>query len=133
MAAQLTKKQREEVWNKYDKHCAYCGTELEYKEMQVDHLIPQRRATSQAGRGRLPVEQIETFENYMPSCRSCNLHKRANNLETYRRYVEEIPDKLLSTFIYKAGLNYKLIKVSTRKIKFYFEMTAEERSNFDNL
>ncbi len=129
----MTKKQREAIYAKYNGHCAYCGKEIEYKDMQVDHLIPQRRATAKAGRGRLPVEEIETEENYMPSCRSCNLHKRANSLETYRRYVEEIPQKLLNVFIYKAGLNYKLIKTTPRKIKFYFEMSPEERHEFDKL
>ena len=131
--ANLTKKQREEIWNKYDKHCSYCGKLLEYKDMQVDHQIPQRRATKKAGRGRLPVEKIETFDNYYPSCRRCNLHKRAVGLETYRRYVEEIPEKLLATFIYKAGLDYKLIEVKPRKIKFYFEMTEDERAEYDNI
>lgn len=130
--ANLSKKQRELIYNKYNGHCSYCGKKLEYKEMQVDHQIPQRRATARAGRGRLPIDKVENFDNYFPSCRRCNGHKRAASLETYRRYVEEIPQKLLATFIYKAGLDYKLIEVKPRKIKFYFEMTEEERAAYDN-
>lgn len=129
--ANLTKKQRQAIHAKYDGHCAYCGKVIAYKEMQVDHMIPQRRATYKAGKYRLPVESIENFENYYPACRRCNLHKRANHIETYRRYVEEIPQKLLATFIYKAGLDYKLISEHPRKIKFYFEMSPEEREEFD--
>lgn len=30
----FTKAERELVYQKYDKHCAYCGKELEYKDMQ---------------------------------------------------------------------------------------------------
>ncbi len=130
--ANLSKKQRESIYAKYNGHCSYCGKEIAYKEMQVDHQIPQRRATARAGRGILPIEKIENFDNYFPSCRRCNLHKRSVSLETYRRYVEEIPQKLLATFIYKAGLDYKLIEVKPRKIKFYFEMTEEERTAYDN-
>lgn len=130
--ANLNKKQREAIYAKYNGHCSYCGKEIAYKDMQVDHQIPQRRATARAGRGRLPIEKIENFDNYFPSCRRCNLHKRSVSLETYRRYVEEIPQKLLATFIYKAGLDYKLIEVKPRKIKFYFEMTEEERAAYDN-
>lgn len=127
----MTKKQRLEVYNKFNGHCAYCGKKLEYKDMQVDHLIPQRRATYKAGRGRLPVEQVENFDNYMPSCRRCNHYKRAHNLETFRRYIEEIPQKLANEYIYKVGADYGLVEYHPRKIKFYFEMTEEERAEFD--
>lgn len=125
----MTKKQRLEVYNKFDGHCAYCGKKLEYKDMQVDHQIPQRRA--KRGRNKVSLEVVEDPNNLFPSCRRCNLHKRAVNLETYRRYVEEIPQKLLNTFIYKAGLDYKLISEHPRKIKFYFEMTEEERAEYN--
>lgn len=126
----MTKKQRLEVYNKFDGHCSYCGKKLEYKDMQVDHQIPQRRA--KRGRNKVSFEVIEDPNNWFPSCRRCNSHKRAVSLETYRRYVEEIPQKLLATFIYKAGLDYKLIEVKPRRIKFYFEMTEEERAAYDN-
>jgi hypothetical protein len=127
----MTKKQRLEVYNKFNGHCAYCGKEIEYKDMQVDHQIPQRRA--KRGRNKVSIEVVEDPNNWFPSCRRCNLHKRASNLETYRRYVEEIPQKLLATFIYKAGLDYKLIEVKPRKIKFYFEMTDEEREEYNKI
>lgn len=128
----MTKKQRLEVYNKYNGHCAYCGKEIEYHEMQVDHLIPQRRATSHAGRGRLPIEQIENEQNYMPACRRCNHYKRAHNLQTFRRYIEEIPKKLLEDYICKVGVDYDLVEFHPRKIKFYFEMTDGERALFND-
>lgn len=125
----MNKKQREDIYNKYNGHCAYCGKEIEYKDMQVDHLIPQRRATAKAGRGRLSVEEIENEENYMPSCRSCNHYKRAHSLETFRRYIEEIPMKLSrDNYIYKVGLRYNLIEEHPRKIKFYFEQMEEQNN-----
>lgn len=33
---------REEVYSKYNGHCAYCGCRLEYKDMQVDHIDSRR-------------------------------------------------------------------------------------------
>lgn len=36
----LTKDERMAVYKKTNGHCAYCGCELEYKDMQVDHVIP---------------------------------------------------------------------------------------------
>lgn len=126
----MTKKQREAVYAKYNGHCAYCGKEIEYKDMQVDHLIPQRRATARAGRGRVPLEVVEDPSNLMCSCRSCNHYKRAHSLETFRRYIEEIPMKLTrDNYIYKIGLRYDLIEEHPRKIKFYFEQVEEEGNN----
>ena len=126
----MTKKQREAVYAKYNGHCAYCGKEIEYKDMQVDHLIPQRRATAKAGRGRVPLEVVEDPSNLMCSCRSCNHYKRAHSLETFRRYIEEIPMKLTrGNYIYKIGLRYNLIEEHPRKIKFYFEQVEEEGNN----
>ena len=34
----FTKKEREEVYIKYNGHCAYCGCELDIKNMQIDHV-----------------------------------------------------------------------------------------------
>ena len=33
-----TKEQRKLVYQMYDGRCAYCGCELEFKDMQVDHF-----------------------------------------------------------------------------------------------
>ena len=40
----MNKKIRLIVWNKYNKHCAYCGKYLKYEDMQVDHCIPKQRS-----------------------------------------------------------------------------------------
>ena len=125
----MTKKQREAIYNKYDGHCAYCGKKIEYKDMQVDHIIPQRRATAKAGRGRVSIDVIEDPSNLICSCRSCNHYKRAHSLETFRRYIEEIPMKLSrDNYIYKVGLRYNLIEEHPRKIKFYFEQVEESNN-----
>ena len=34
----ISKKDRELVYKMYDGHCAYCGCELELKDMQLDHF-----------------------------------------------------------------------------------------------
>lgn len=43
----LTKQERMEIYNKYGGHCAYCGKEIEYKDMQVDHIKPIFRGWSE--------------------------------------------------------------------------------------
>jgi 5-methylcytosine-specific restriction endonuclease McrA len=125
----IPKKVREAVYQKFDGRCAYCGKMLEPKGWQLDHLIPVQRERFK----KYSEEQIECFENYMPACRSCNHYKRAHSLETFRRYIEEIPEKLTrNSYIYRIGKNYDLITEYPRKIKFYFELTDEDRQNLIN-
>lgn len=121
----ISKKTRVAVYNKYDGHCAYCGKKIEYKEMQVDHLIPVQREQFK----KYSEEEIECFRNYVPACRRCNHYKRAHSLEVFRKLIEEIPAKLYrDNYIYKVGLDYGLIEERPRKIKFYFELAEEERN-----
>ncbi len=86
--------------------------------MQLDHLIPKQRERFK----RYSEEEIECFDNYMPSCRRCNHYKRAHSLECFRQMIEEIPKKLIrDSYIFKVGLDYNLLSVNEHKITFYFE------------
>lgn len=123
----LSKKVREEVFQKYEGHCAYCGKKLEYKEMQVDHLIPYQRERF----GKYSEEEIWCFENYMPSCRRCNHYKRAHSLETFRRLIAEIPKKLSELYIFKVGVDYELCSATEHPIVFYFETLEKQKSTED--
>jgi hypothetical protein len=126
----IPKKVREAVYNKYGGHCAYCGKKIEYKDMQVDHLIPVQREQFK----KYSEEEIESFENYFCACRRCNLYKRAHSLETFRRYIEEIPKKLYrDSYIYKVGLDYGLIEAHEHKVKFYFEEYEEHERQKENI
>jgi hypothetical protein len=118
----FSQKVREEVFRKYDGHCAYCGKVLTTDDFQIDHLIPVARERW----GQYTSEELETFKNYMPACRRCNHYKRAHSLEVFRKYIEEIPAKLYrDNYIYKVGLDYGLVEAHEHKIKFYFEWLEE--------
>ena len=49
------------------------------------------------------------------------ISKRANSLETFRRYIAEIPRKLRENYIYKVGVVYGNVVENVKPIKFYFE------------
>lgn len=110
----FSKKIRERVHAKYNGHCAYCGHRISYRDMQVDHFKPLGAYTEE-NRG------TDDFDNLMPACRMCNHYKRAHSLETFRRYIEEIPRKLKDNYIYKVGLAYGLVVENKKPVKFYFE------------
>ena len=110
----ISKELREKVYQKYGGHCAYCGREIVYKDMQVDHFTPLRALGSEDTR-------VNDISNLMPACRMCNHYKRANSLETFRKYITEIPRKLQSNYIYKIGVAYGNVIENEKPIVFYFE------------
>ena len=106
----IPKKVREEVYKMYDGHCAYCGCELEYKDMQVDHV-----------ESLYAHEVKDEIGNYKPACRACNFYKSTMSLEEFREQLETISDRLEKQFIYRLGKKYGLITETNKKVKFYFE------------
>lgn len=109
----ISKEIRKGVYEKYGGRCAYCGKKIEYKDMQVDHLIPL---------GSYTQNGTDDFENLMPACRRCNHYKRANSLECWRKMIETIPLKLeRDSYIYKVAIDYGLIESKPHKVVFYFE------------
>jgi 5-methylcytosine-specific restriction endonuclease McrA len=116
------------VYAKYGGHCAYCGREIAYKDMQVDHFIPKDMEFVFIS-GNVPgMDSVDDIGNLMPSCRSCNHYKRANSLEMFRRWIAEIPRKLRNDYIYKIGVIYGNIIENEKPIRFYFEMEAERKA-----
>ncbi len=108
----INKETRQKVYEKYNGRCAYCGRKIEYKDMQVDHFVAKRGWNEQG---------TDDISNLMPSCRMCNHYKRANTLETFRIYIQEIPRKLRNNYIYKVGVAYGNVIENEKPIEFYFE------------
>lgn len=117
---------REKVWLKYDKHCAYCGNEIKYKDMQVDHLTPKTDESYYKTEGmrkyfQVKGSHIDSFENLMPSCRRCNHYKRASSLNGFREQLKTIHKRLMNLYIFKVAVDYRIIKINKFDGKFYFE------------
>jgi CRISPR/Cas system Type II protein with McrA/HNH and RuvC-like nuclease domain len=116
MRKRLNKKQRRRVYDKTSGHCAYCGCELRIEDMQIDHVVPLHNG------GR------DAPDNMLPACRSCNHYKGGNYLETFRRYVEKMPQTLQRDSVtYRNAVRFGLVEPKPRKIKFYFEQTEGAR------
>lgn len=119
----ISKSKREAVYRKYNGHCAYCGREISYKDMQVDHFQPLRAwGIEDAG--------TDDLDNLMPACRMCNHYKRANSLETFRRYIAEIPRKLRENYIYKVGVVYGNVIEAENRLSFI--LRRRKGRNADN-
>ena len=107
----ISKKTREIVYNKYDGHCAYCGCELDIKDMQVDHFAPVY----------LFGDNIN-INNLMPSCRPCNFYINTLTIKKFREQLGEIKSRLeRDSFIYRMAKKYGLIEEKDKEIQFYYE------------
>lgn len=70
----ISKKIREQVFNKYGGRCAYCGCELSDK-WQVDHAISKQYWFYVNSSDPKFVDDID---NLMPACTPCNHYKRSH-------------------------------------------------------
>lgn len=111
----ISKEIRQLVYNKCNGHCAYCGCELEYKDMQVDHVLAVGRRGS------------NNIDNLLPACRQCNYDKHKKTIEGFRRRIsKELYKSLERVFVYRLAKKYNLVKEEPRVVKFYFEQLQDE-------
>lgn len=111
----INKDERRQIYEKFDGHCAYCGREITYGEMRVDHVIPLREGG------------IDEVENMFPVCSVCNRYKKGNEIEAFRRGISTIPKKLeRDVFTYRVGIIYGFLPIKRQNVVFYFEKVEEE-------
>ena len=125
----MKKEERMRVYQKYDGHCAYCGKEIAYKDMQVDHINPLYRGwvSKPANAG------TDDMENYNPSCRSCNFRKRTYTIEQFRTELKRQCDGIIKrSFQVRQSMDYGLLEYHDRPIIFYFERFNKEQNNERN-
>ena len=121
----LTPKQREDVYCKYNKHCAYCGCEIAFNKMEIDHLTPVYHFEIKS---ELQDKSPDDFDNLMPACRSCNRYKDTYNIETFREVISKIPFKLRRDHkTFSIGERFELIQVNEHPVEFYFEKCEKEK------
>lgn len=111
----LSTKERKQIYDMFNGHCAYCGTQIAFRGMQADHKIPLR------------IGGEDTLENMYPACRSCNHYKATLDIEGFRTYLEGIPKRLERDSIpYQVGHRFGIVKPNTEKVVFYFEKAGEK-------
>lgn len=105
-----SKEERMKVYQKCNGNCAYCGCEIEYKDMQVDHVKPLR------------IGGVDEISNMLPVCRSCNHYKATLDVEGFRKYPAGIHKRLLRDSVaYQVAERFGVVKHISDEITFYFE------------
>jgi 5-methylcytosine-specific restriction endonuclease McrA len=95
------------VYIKYNKKCAYCGNNITFEEMSIDHLEPK----SKGG--------LNELENLMPSCEICNHYKNSHNINKFRYLLQNIIKKIKKLYIVKVAIRFGLIEFKEFKSFFY--------------
>lgn len=113
---QIPKAIRQKVYEKYNGHCAYCGCELEYKDMQVDHI-----------ESIYWYNGADELKNYNPACRMCNFYKSTMKIEDFREQLSKLLQRLEKVFIFRLAKKYGLIEILEKPIEFYFEKMEREQ------
>lgn len=110
----LSRSERMQVYEKCNSHCAYCGCELEYKDMQIDHVKPLR-----IGGG-------DELNNMLPACRSCNHYKATLGVEGFREYLAGIEQRLMRDSVpFQVAMRFGIVKHVRDDVTFYFEKMKE--------
>ena len=118
----VKKSVRLKVYAKFDGRCAYCGEHLEYKAMQVDHIISRLRTRL----GALDKGALNGISNLNPSCRACNYYKSAAGIESFRKLMRGVSSRLKKLFLIKIALKYGIISFKEWDGLFYFEKQINE-------
>lgn len=110
----LSKDDRLEIYKKTDGHCAYCGIEIEVKDMQIDHVFPLSRGG------------LDEKENMFPACRSCNHYKSTMDLEDFREEIGKWHERLIRDSVtYKNAVRFGVVTPTPKKVIFYFEAMSK--------
>ena len=105
----ITKQERVQVWGKYNHKCAYCGEDLEFSKMQVDHIHPKYLGGK------------DEIENLNPSCRQCNFYKGTYTIDHFRTALATLRTRIQKSFIVRLGMKYGIVSIKQWDGLFYFE------------
>ena len=121
-------KVRKRVWEKYHGRCGYCGCELPYDKMRVDHI--HSAYTNADIHHAMTEEEINDEKNLMPSCQSCNLYKSTFTIAQFRsRIVNILMSNLRKNYNYKFALRYGLVSEHVNPVQFYFETLSDQEED----
>ena len=126
----MKKNVRETVHSKFSWKCAYCWDDIQYQDMQVDHIIPKRNFKScilnqykiPSFLSHLTIDDVDHIDNYFPACRVCNKRKDTFYLEDFRTEIQKQTERMKrNVSSYRFALKYKMIEETWIDIVFYFE------------
>ena len=120
----FSKKVREEVYNKTNGKCAYCGCELP-KRWHIDHVVPVERdftTKKYTGNG------TDAIDNLLPACPSCNIFKSCGSLQQFRESIRHTYSTVATsgTTTFLIAERFGVVERYVIDVEFYFEKLGIE-------
>ena len=114
---------RQAVYQKCNGRCGYCGKEIEYKAMQVDHIEAHWHNLTDKEAVRAGIKKgSNDIDNLMPACARCNRWKSTYSIEQFRKEIALQVSRLnLYNANYRIAIDYGLITENDKPVQFYFE------------
>ena len=118
----LTQDERRAVYERCNGHCAYCGFELEtMRQLHVDHVIPMEFYELYEVEGY----DLDSMDNFLPACCSCNIYKHTYRLEKFRAAIERMPDVLQrDAATFRHAVRFGMVEIKQHPVVFSFEATG---------
>lgn len=110
----MTRKIRQEVYDKFGGLCAYTGKPLG-EDWQVDHIKPRAHWY---WKQNSHTDDVNDFENLLPAIKIINHYKRDHNLESFRLSMIDFHKRL-------AKLPKKTMRPATVRRIAYMNKVAE--------
>ena len=116
----IKKSERLLVYQKYNGHCAYCGCEIKYEEMEVDHFISHMSNMGE-----------DTIDNYMPACHDCNHVKVDYTINQFKHAIQHCGEihrarkKPIMAISDRIAIKYGLTE-EDHEITFLYERNLEK-------
>lgn len=120
----MKREDRIKIYDKFDGHCAYCGKKIEYKDMQVDHVVAKHRGYADDTLEHYDIKRgTDEMDNLVPSCRACNFRKGTMTIEQFRNEIRRQCEGIIKrSFQVRQSMDYGLLEYHHDKpIVFYFE------------
>ena len=106
----LTPFERQQIYEKFGGHCAYCGCEITIKDMQADHVVP------------LHLGGEDDISNLYPACRACNHYKSTYTVERFREIIERAYDtQMKCSATFRNLVRFGMIARPRTDVRFWFE------------
>ncbi len=129
----LSKKQREELKQKFGGRCAYCGCELPDKGWHADHVEAALRKWEYGERQANGIRKIiysgeywrpenDALINMFPACAPCNLFKASFSIEKFREEIAEQAERArLYSVNFRTAERFGQIQITPSPVVFWFE------------
>lgn len=107
----ISKVIKRQVLEKYDYHCAYCGSNIDQENTAcLDHIVPIYQGGS------------SEIENLNPACHTCNNWKTTFSLEHFRREMSKQVERAREySRNFRMAERFGLIQEIKKPVLFYFE------------